>query len=98
MQTNVNSDESDTQANNNVNTTVGTDICQLSCDIENFAAEGAILIDALFDAVDGMADVPDHLVKARDRISCFATCVKRHLVLIGESTLRVNVLSQGLTR
>lgn len=83
------------QANNGLNTSAAVDIRQLSCHIDSFVTEGDILLDAVLEEVDGMAGVPENMQKAIARISCFSTCIKRHLFLIGEANSAVLTMTAG---
>jgi predicted cation transporter len=92
--TDVNTEVFNTQADNIVNTTVAADIHQLSFDIGSSVIDSVILVDALFDALDGVDDVPCHLKKMIAAVNCFATCAKRHLTLIGEASDKITELTQ----
>ena len=86
------------QANNGLNTTAATDVRQRSYDIEHLTIDGMILIDTIFETLDGMTDVPDHLMKGFAAISCFAKCAKRHLVLIGEASGEIVTITQAVSK
>ncbi|MDQ1831948.1 hypothetical protein [Massilia scottii] len=83
------------QANNGLNISTAVDIRQLSCDINSFVFEGGVLLDAVLEEVDGMAGVPENMQKAIARISCFSTCIKRHLFLIAEANSAVMTMTAG---
>ena len=87
-----------TQAQIGVNTTAERDVRHLACDIEHFVADGSILLDAVIDEVDDMVDVPAELEKAVARIGCFTTCIKRHLVLIGEASEQIAAMTKAVTQ
>lgn len=79
-----------------VNTTAEREIRQEAFDIENFVTDGNVLLDAVIDEVDDMTNVPAHLEKAVARISCFSTCIKRHLALISEAGERIVGITQAV--
>ena len=91
----VNTEIFNTQANNAVNTTVVNDMSQLSFDIENFASDATILIDTIFETIDGLTAVPASLHRPVSAINCFATCVKRHLLLIAEANDKIRRIASS---
>jgi len=93
--TDVNTEIFNTQANNAVNTTLAEDMRQLSFDIESFTSDASILIDTIFDTIDGLATVPATLQRPVNAINCFATCVKRHLVLIAEANDKIRHIASS---
>jgi hypothetical protein len=91
----VNTEIFNTQADNVVNTTLATDMRQLSFDIESFTSDATILIDTIFETIDGLVAVPATLQRPVNAINCFATCVKRHLVLITEANDKLRHIASG---
>jgi hypothetical protein len=68
---------------------------QQSHDIEGQIFDAKILIEAIFNEIDGMHDLSPAAMHRVNVINCFATCALRNLTLVAAANNNVLLMTQG---